>query len=572
MLSRACARCHKKKVKCDGALPTCTPCAFSKQGGDGCDVSDCLVYSAAHVASLKTQLTAAQARVQWLEHELDERTDGNAASVETGGFIPKTTVALSGAGTGIPGMDNEVDKLATEVGMLALKAGSGGAPYVGSASGITMARILASAILLEPDDEQQDSFAATPIHTARLTGIHAGLPPLDSARHLLHLYLTRVHVLYPVVNLTTLLSAFEAFYPSQPAPIPLHPSAFCRFLVFAVFAIGASEARSFPPERAQSTPLWTPEEFFSTASSFIPQVAANVGMEPLVMTLLVLLYGLRNPHAEGINLWQWSSHSLTLAVELGLSRSNSAWPFHMQETDYRRRVWWITYSLERNLAVRTGRTLKIRDFAIDAGFPRALNESFPPSQMLPHGFQPSYSAAMHLCRLSQLSGIALETVYAVRSSKRSLAAEDVAKQVWALQASLIEWAQIIPQVAPPDSLEFDFLTAQLYQVSPLCPGAALTASDPDLLAAEAVLSTLSTRAQLTPRYLALFRRVLAGFARAVAPLTPTAMPTLPDLNDLDQFWQDADAVLSTTSWMMDLEPSMDGVWEDLLAQMPGAEM
>ncbi|GAA6039392.1 hypothetical protein JCM8097_002833 [Rhodosporidiobolus ruineniae] len=572
ILNRACTRCHQKKVKCDGHLPTCGPCTAAKKttSSTTCDVEQCLVWSNACVEDIKHRLEQALARVKWLEGELDDRTGGSTASIETGGLVTRDvggagTAEAGGGMVGSTGASVEVDRLATEVGMLALRAGSGAAPYVGSASGITMARVLASAILLDPDADSQDplALAANSLPPQYRTTVQAGLPPFETAKQLLHLYLTRVHIFYPFLDLQHLVTVFSQFYPSSspaaPAassapPTPLTP--FDRFLLFHVLAVGSIELRSFKPESGQPLPVWTPAEYFATAATFIPLIARGTGMDTLVMAVGVCVYGARDPQSQGVNLWQWTSYAMSLAVELGCHRQNSAWPFRSDQTHYRRRIWWVTYLLERTVAVRLGRTLSIRDFAVDASWPRQTSDALPPSPLLPEGYSVSYAPAMHLCRLYQLAGMALETVYAARSRQRVVAQEETAKHAWTLQNALADWEAALPHITGPDTLARDVLTFKLYSVSLLVHRPSPSFPLPSAPSYDLCLATsrkaidladrMSEHEQL-PVHLSTFLDLfLAGivlmYCSRVSPLSPSAAHSA-----LDPSLLTCSAVLSTLS-------------------------
>ncbi|KAM0628046.1 hypothetical protein ACHAPW_007607 [Verticillium nonalfalfae] len=58
--SKACSRCHARKVKCDQRVPRCTRC--EKQGED-CNITEFVAYSYATVGSLQVQIRDLQAKL-----------------------------------------------------------------------------------------------------------------------------------------------------------------------------------------------------------------------------------------------------------------------------------------------------------------------------------------------------------------------------------------------------------------------------------------------------------------------------------------------------------------------------
>ena len=60
-LSRACARCHARKVKCDLRIPQCTSCQRQQEP---CNITECVAYSYDTVQRLVSQIEHLQARLE----------------------------------------------------------------------------------------------------------------------------------------------------------------------------------------------------------------------------------------------------------------------------------------------------------------------------------------------------------------------------------------------------------------------------------------------------------------------------------------------------------------------------
>ena len=103
-LVKSCARCQSRKVKCDGAIPSCGPCNKAKL--PDCNVSDCVLWTQRHVEQL-------EARIQWLQGLVAHTYEADhwIAGVKTGTTLqPK------------PQKEYSIEPLVEEVGLLSLRA------------------------------------------------------------------------------------------------------------------------------------------------------------------------------------------------------------------------------------------------------------------------------------------------------------------------------------------------------------------------------------------------------------------------------------------------------------------
>ncbi|GJN91369.1 hypothetical protein Rhopal_004390-T1 [Rhodotorula paludigena] len=369
-LLRACTQCHSRKVKCDGAVPYCTPC-FKSQRTSTCDTLDCVVWTHRNVLDREERHARLAARLDWLEAELSHCTGLSAADVETG-----TSIA---ARLARPEATSASDPLALELGLLALEAGSG----------------------------------------------------LRRARYG---YIDKVHRWSPILDLRRLLPAFDALYdPVSPSsPSSLEPLS--RFSVFMVLALGRLDSQGATAQaQQQATDGFSPEEYLNAAVVSLDRVMMHSDLDAVAAALLLVLYGLSDPtHPSSppflflggrnpidadplaVNVWQWSGFALRLAVELGCSRPARPWQFDDAEKELRRRIWWTAYRLERTVAVRLGRVLSMRNQGIDADWPIQLEEVTPPCRLFEAPIRYSLRPALHLMRLARLLGDILESVYIAR--------------------------------------------------------------------------------------------------------------------------------------------------------------
>lgn len=339
---KACSRCQERKIKCDGALPQCSPCRRGKL--DGCDVSAKVVYTQQHVQSLEK-------RIAWLE-ELVGATyeDGSLVKgLATGTRMQPKGMVTSGS-----------EPLVEEVGLLSLRGfGSYGGsqsqsqrrpprhklmPSVGSMSGVTLTRLVSSAIRLYGQDLPQ-SIGEDPHPAAPLT--HAAYPPRLLAAAYVNAYLLRVHRWYPFLDLNSLQTSLDSVYTFSTAV-----SDVSRLTMSMVFALGCG---------GHPDPF-TPEDYFTSAYQFIPAALAQNTLDTVRSLLLLCLYGLRawrRPGKYAINAWLVVGHALRISIELGLMRNK--YSDASDDNEAKRKVWWSVYALERQIATGLCRVNGIRN-------------------------------------------------------------------------------------------------------------------------------------------------------------------------------------------------------------------
>ncbi|CAI7671088.1 unnamed protein product [Penicillium crustosum] len=108
---------------------------------------------------------------------------------------------------------------------------------------------------------------------------------------------------------------------------------------------------------------------------------------------------------------------MSIALELGLHRHNPSWRFGPEEIEIRSRTWWTVYSLERSIALNTGRVLSVRDQAIDTPIPSftsldQLTEQEAKTATLFHA--KSVWLFVHMIELRRIAGRILESIYIAR--------------------------------------------------------------------------------------------------------------------------------------------------------------
>ncbi|OBR09310.1 Branched-chain amino acid [Colletotrichum higginsianum IMI 349063] len=344
-----------------------------------------------------------------------------------------------------PGRFDNIRKEAEEIGVLAI-----GIPhshseriYMGSATGSTFARIFFKQIDLEqPYSISRSTRGDFAILDQDFIRRNAALPPQPVAVFLLHTYISHIHIWWPFVSLPFLRSSFSHIYED-----PTRCTAYQRFLVLLVLAL-ASATRSDNQEYRRMMDLNSPADYFQTGLRFFFNFHNHPrDIQSLHAVLLLSLWVLdSNVRSHGDDLWHLSRYAMSAAIEMGLHRrSVVAGDFSSDDREVRNRTWWCVYSLERQVAVITGRVLSVRDHAIDAPKPSisSLDElTAAEAQVTPIVHRLNVKIFNHLVRLRQIGGRILESVYIARAPDGRAARttfQQICSEIKEVQKELEDW-------------------------------------------------------------------------------------------------------------------------------------
>ncbi|EIW67158.1 hypothetical protein TREMEDRAFT_64398 [Tremella mesenterica DSM 1558] len=444
-LAKACNRCQARKIKCDGALPRCGPC--SKTGLEDCNIEECVLWTQQHVAQLEE-------RIEWL-HGLVAHT------YEAGEWIGgvKTGTILQPK----PIKEYASEPLVEEVGLLSLRANGS---YIGSMSGVTLTRLICTALRLEEQDEPIITVEDVPV---RSTLSRAPYPPRSLAVEYITRYTQRIHRWYPFLDLNHLAETLSSVYDRG-----TQPDDFGRFTLNMIFALSSP----IPPDQ------YTPAEYFRAALGLMTAILAQGSYDTVRVLLLLCLYGLRSWETPGVNCWQIIGHATRIGIELGLHRHRYRGGSEEIENESRRKLWWSTYSLERLIASGCCRVLSI---PIDQYAPRDSVLMVPPALqpfLRAEAWQIDLRPSLHLIEQRSLLGEVLECVYTTRPRDRpSPPIAETSARVMQIQARLVTWAQTTPLVVQTDTIEHDVLQLAFHQATVLLhrPSPSFPNPAPDVL-------------------------------------------------------------------------------------------
>ncbi|SCV99544.1 LAFE_0A05490g1_1 [Lachancea fermentati] len=139
------------------------------------------------------------------------------------------------------------------------------------------------------------------------------------------------------------------------------------FFLNMVFAVGDSAQVLESSEKRSAA-------FKNRASHFIEALfCSNDRLEALAGTLLIAEYSIMRPNVPGV--WYTMGSALRLAVDLGLHAEKLNKNYEPFTRDLRRRLFWSTYSLDRQICAFFGRPFGIPDENVTAEFPSSLDDA-----------------------------------------------------------------------------------------------------------------------------------------------------------------------------------------------------
>lgn len=220
------------------------------------------------------------------------------------------------------------------------------------------------------------------------------LPPRQIADLFVNAYFTTVHSSFPILRKKDFFRAYEQCFIPYAKPINRR----WRAILNLVLAIGAKYTVLTGADNCDERDHWT---FFARARSLSLDNGAlwHLGdLEQVQVTGLATLYLIATEHINrcvrswvtlerlvdlmpryiSFRAWHVCGLAVRYAYALALHLRNESQNMSDIQKEFRVRLWWSIYSLERLLEVRTGRPSAIDDPDVSAALPIPVEEdSFP---------------------------------------------------------------------------------------------------------------------------------------------------------------------------------------------------
>ncbi|PLB49838.1 hypothetical protein P170DRAFT_409468 [Aspergillus steynii IBT 23096] len=513
----SCRRCHRRKKRCDRSLPQCetcclaqTPCSFlddDRQVGS---------YPIVYVQRLES-------RVQELEQQLAAVVTGTASTspnnpvdelhvAETVDFSapPIMDPILTGHSVPVPPVERS-DSLVEELKLLSLEATA--ERHLGSSSGISFAKLTQAVLrrlspdkaefVFEPDLEpSQDTgnfvdefstpsglgnWGSSLLYTPSLfSGLPSSLemeddtmmadlrlPDESRINYLMEFYFAHSHTLYPIIRRTEFCSGIWRIY-SDPLD-PLAQSPLWLFRVWMVLAIGSTTHCSVTLAEESESVL-----YYNKAMVYFEQALGYGDMAALEVLMLQVSYSFFNQ--LGPNTWFLIGVAARMAIGMGLHTSSTYIQLPTDMAEYRKRVFFSVYMMDRVVSMALGRPFAMQDDDIDViPFADVDDENIKSDSIIPQdSLQPSSMAIpLHILALRRIASEISTRVYSDRNAR--LSSTDRENIIQSIHCKLVEWRRNMPfplpdvhsQVPHLSSSWFDlnYYThiAMLYRPSPLFP-------------------------------------------------------------------------------------------------------
>ncbi|RBR16319.1 hypothetical protein FVER53590_05913 [Fusarium verticillioides] len=449
MVSNACDRCHRRKVRCDKIQPQCGPC---KRADVACE------YAVSEHQLRRRNVQKLERRIRELmecnegltqqlrrseevrgSEDVSGRSEGARRSedVERGGRGDRagTSVVQDSPGDG---------EVAEEVIQMSLIAG-GGHHFVGSTSGLLLANLLQSRP--QPSSSLTTSYKPNSHPSLSSPQTSSGLPPKTLASELLKAYCSHDHLCYPFLSTKSLYRSLDAVYEDASAKDPVD-----AFFVDMTLAIGTAQVHKF-----NWNGVYDAETHYNRAMTRLADVLARDGIERLQALLLVCQYRMGTTSSNTTtSVWHLIGVAARTCLEMGLHRAATyALPGTLdeagrkvkeEEMETKRRCFWSLVALDRVTSLALGRPLALQLEDIDVDLPPSstadqLPEDSSPLSSAPHG-TPQYRAAtsvfVHIVRYRLICGKIINALH--RSAKHVMFPNTSYEEMrTALAKELQEW-------------------------------------------------------------------------------------------------------------------------------------
>ncbi|TGZ78035.1 hypothetical protein EX30DRAFT_398116 [Ascodesmis nigricans] len=368
----------------------------------------------------------------------------------------------------------DIENLIDQVGVVGVQ-GTSATGFMGGTSGISFARLMFSTVKMQSGSESTDpslvsppsattipkasppdaSVTSTTVPRARQRARPIGFPDRYTAERLIDTYFQQANPQFPILHrpsfepiLQRACARVESGFnekiitseQDQAASAQHSADLYFMNMCFAI-ASAMSSGNGDLPERYHATAMQHMESLFSSIS------ASNNRLDGLKGVLLLALYSMMRPAAPGV--WYVLGAALRLTVDLGLHQENprkAEQQWDPLALDERRRLFWCTYSIDRQVCVYLGRPFGISDDAINTPFPADVSdECITPHGILPEqpGKRSSRTISILMFRIRKLQSEIQRALYQVSELPRKF--RDLKEWREDMEARLKKWWDDVPK-------------------------------------------------------------------------------------------------------------------------------
>ncbi|CRK23333.1 hypothetical protein BN1708_003627 [Verticillium longisporum] len=428
-VTRACDRCKKRKIKCNGTQP-CEFCVRVK--------SQC-TYDAAYARGRAPDIPPVTGNGMHATG-VDSQDDVVSNIMASSSVVPGTAITsselvdhnLASDGQNISSTYEETQAPPR------LAASSQETPeppqedlqghYIGPASGVSFLLRVQKRLHKAIEFSAPSSiftFGDAPISPPDFDPSFCMVLPREDGQKLLDRYFDFAMPTYRFLHRPTLQDWFDEFYDTLGTMRDVHNATAKIALLFMIFA----HARVYMPENARPGPADLSSRYFLAAENQLSKESGSIRLTSIQARLLQCYYLLTQSRVN--HCWSQFGTVTNLALAIGLNRNKNpgtASGLNYVEVESRRRTFWCAYTLDTYLSVSLGRPRSFHDDDIDTELPACVEdheitrESLCTSSMN-RGYSIMLAPVAHM-KLAQIISKILRSLYSIRPISASRRAED----------------------------------------------------------------------------------------------------------------------------------------------------
>ncbi|KAH7385160.1 fungal-specific transcription factor domain-containing protein [Phaeosphaeria sp. MPI-PUGE-AT-0046c] len=415
----ACARCKSRKQRCDQNIPACSNCERAGVECVGND-ADGSVLPRSYIKSLEDHVAR-------LEQELASlrATDHGVPPVVTS--VPR----------------DYIESALSQASLVSLHPSTFPSPrYMGTASGLPLLHLLLVGLgiprlkeSLHPNDVSTSTIAALLQQESAMP-----LPGRDVCYRLFDAYLEHCNFFSPMFYRTDILRMRDNA--EDPSALEDRVKTFL-ILAIAVQLLNRTDS-SIPASRASA--------FFSAATDILSTHAVELltgDVSHLEVLLLMIQYSSFSANPAGT--WHMVGLATRLVIDLGLHDEPSPHSFDAFALDRRRRLFWATYTFERNLCSVLGRPVSIPDQAITTSLPASVDEEYITAAGILAQAEPSRTGlGVHMIKYRRIESEIMQVLH----QAPPLATNEFDYHMWrkVMRDNLYNWRNTLPFHQNPTQL------------------------------------------------------------------------------------------------------------------------
>ncbi|OJJ08559.1 hypothetical protein ASPVEDRAFT_34701 [Aspergillus versicolor CBS 583.65] len=362
-MNPACDRCHRRKSRCDKAVPSCGPC---RKAGVACKYVN-------HTRDRQKALERLQRRIQQLEGEnrlLTERL-GNHRPTESDSVSHRPPEPIET----VQERDALSNELTEEISFLSSRAG-GENQFLGSTSGVLLASLVDATVHAPSGPRVESRPIASPLNgITPSTAVDVSPVPDERVARALHdAYFEHDHVPYPFLHRATALAILDKTYQD----VSFAQDAFSCYSFNMILAIATASVYKFDRESLPDA-----ETYHLRAAERLNEVLQRGDTQALQAMLLLCQYRMVNSVQDtSTSMWHLVGVAARMCLELGLHREQVYQvPKHRGDSsvvvahEIRRRCFWSVIAMDRIVSITLGRPLAIRLQDTDVALPNPSLDS-----------------------------------------------------------------------------------------------------------------------------------------------------------------------------------------------------